>query len=355
MRRIHVFPSWRDNPYLNMLYIGARAEGWTIDGSTTLARLLDILPSLGPSSILHVHWTSPILQDQASLAEARAALDAFRNSIAQATARGARVLWTVHNLLPHGVRYLEEEVTLRKFICDIADVVFQLNPSTASVVDDLFPIPPEKLVTLRHASYIGLYAQPPSRDAAKNALGIPHSSPTVGFVGQIRPYKGVDTLLGAMERVSKTLPDVTLLLAGRASENGVRAIDRRAPRNARIIRSHEFVPDTEIGTWFTAADILVFPYTRILNSGSVLLSATFGRACILPGEQHLRSEHAANRWVSFFDIGETPEESEDNLSTAILAALKGQLHEDDARRFAAEYVTTDMAMDFVHILEDLEG
>ncbi len=355
MRRIHVFPSWRDNPYLNMLYIGARTEGWMIDGSTTLAQLLEVLPSLGPSSILHVHWTSPVLQEHASLTEARAGLDAFRNSIAQAKARGVRILWTVHNLLPHGVRYVEEEVTLRQLLRDVADVVIQLSPSTAAVVADLFPIPPEKLVTLRHASYLGLYAQPPSRDAARDSLGVPRSSPTVGFVGQIRPYKGVDTLLGAMEKVSKTIPDVTLLLAGRASPHGVRAIDRRAPRNARVVRSHEFVPDTEIGTWFTAADVLVFPYTRILNSGSVLLSATFGRACILPGEPHLRSEHAANRWVSFFDIGETPEESEQNLSTAILAALAGNRHEDDARRFAAEYVTSDMAMDFVDILEGLEG
>lgn len=351
MRRIHVFPAWWGNPYLNMLYLGARVEGWDIGGSTDLRALIAALRSLRPGDVLHLHWTGPIMQGSANEREARAALDAFRAEVDASLASGVRLLWTVHNKLTHDAQFVALEVELAEYLARSSTRIIQLHGHTRDAVADLYDLPPAKLVTLRHASYAGIYTEPPAQAQARADLGIPLTSPTVGFVGQMRAYKGLMTLVRAMGSVSRMLPDITLLLAGKTPPDEVDRIDLELPAGVRAIRHHRHVADGDLGTWFAAADVMVFPYERILNSGSVLLSATFGRPCILPAEPHLIAEYGAQPWVSFFEAGD---DAVWNLAVAIHAALTGRARVGAAARaYAAEYTTWNMSWDYVQILADV--
>lgn len=348
MNKILVFPEWRDNPYLNMLYVGARAEGWVIQGATSMGNLPGPLSKLSKGDVFHIHWTSPVCQVHATHASARSALEGFRRAVSDALERGVRLVWTVHNAVSHACRYLDLEVELAEFLASAAWRIIQLNPHTTAAVAHLYALPVEKLATLRHASYIGVYPPAPSKDVARASLGVPSYSPTVGFIGQIRPYKGLTTLLSAVDLAAKELDNMTLLLAGKADAGQIGLLDHGLPIGVRTIRQHTFVPDGELGRWFAAADVIALPYERILNSGSLMLAASFARPCILPGEPHLVAQYGDQSWVSFYDPLNNPAES-------LCHAIIGSLAENDdkcqaAREFAEAYTTADMAWDYVRLI-----
>ncbi len=76
----------------------------------------------------------------------------------------------------------------------------------------------EKGIDPDRISTIGLGVDPEpfheaSRDEARQRLGF-GDFPVVGFIGQIVPHKGVDTLIRAMPRVWKAHPETRVLVAG---------------------------------------------------------------------------------------------------------------------------------------------
>lgn len=350
-RRIFVFPAWEQNPYLNMLYVGARAEGWRIDGGKVFESLIAAVPGLGEGDIFHIHWTSPILNVDSSRAQALESLEKFDTVLHQMRENGVRIVWTVHNAVAHNTSHIDLEIRLAELLAARADRIIQLNASTRDAVSEHYVLPSEKLVTLRHASYAGIYSEPPSQDAAREHLGISSSASVVGFVGQIRGYKGIPTLLGAVGQVAPELDEPVLVLAGKTPPADLPVIERELPSGVTVVRQHSFIRDADISTWFAACDVLVFPYERVLNSGSVLLSATFGRPCILPAEHHLLAEYGDQSWVSFYDIHTDPVTA---LATTISDALsQGEEVRAAARAFASEYSTLHMAWDYVSLIEDL--
>lgn len=348
-RRVHVFPAWEQNPYLNMLYVSARAEGWYVDGSKTVPALARVIPQLAEGDVLHVHWTSPVLHHSETPAQAKNALLEFERMLADIKRAGARLIWTVHNTLAHDARYPDLEIQLARVLAREADCIIQLNRFTREAVAKYYDLPPRKLVTLRHASYFGVYGPPPSQYTARQELGIPAAARVVGFVGQMRAYKGITTLLRAVAQVERK--NLTLVLAGKTSSEDRAQIERELPAGVPSVRNHAFINDADLGSWFSACDVLVFPYERVLNSGSVLLSATFGRPCILPAEPHLLAEYGDQEWVSFYETGE---DKVGALAKMLPIALsKAESAQQSAREFATEYTTLQMARDYVAILEDV--
>lgn len=351
MPRLLAFPAWRDNPYLNLLYLATRGAGWDVQGTTSLDEVLERVPSFSRGDVVHVHWTQPVCQNAADEAAAAQRVKDFVGVLTKARGRGVHVLWTVHNTLPHELRFRELEVELCERIAALATRVLQINSHTLEAAADEYALPAEKVVTLPHASYVGVYPAWITREEARARLRVPATSPTVGFVGQIRPYKGITTLLEATGRLAQEVDDVTLLLAGKTREDVMPDIQAALPSTVRAVRHHDFVEETDLQVWFRAADVMVFPYERVLNSGSLFLSATMGRPCILPSEPHLVAEFADEPWVSFYEAGEGAPE---RLARAIREALAtAQLTSPAAEAFARRYTPYGMSRDFRALLEGL--
>jgi glycosyltransferase involved in cell wall biosynthesis len=86
--------------------------------------------------------------------------------------------------------------------------------------------------------------------------------PVVGFIGQIGAHKGVDTLLRAMPRVWKEVPEAKLLIAGARTlfaEALEASIQQLTPaEQARIILYYNFANEEK--PWlFAATDIFAYP------------------------------------------------------------------------------------------------
>lgn len=296
-----VFPAYRDNPYLNLMLLAPRARGWNVLESLRLEHFEQHLGHLATGDVVHVHWTSPVVQrTDDDLDEARRRLDRFRNAIDAARGRGARLVWTVHNVLPHDARHLDLEVELERFLAASADAVHVMNRDTAAAVAPHYQLDPNRIAVIPHPSYQGVYPSSLSRAGARASFGLRDDDRAVLAFGQMRPYKGLDVLVDAVRRLPSAERPV-LLLAGRTSDEDRSAIDELLGDEVRAVREHEHVPDADVQRWFRAADVAVFPYRRVLNSGSLHLAASFGVPSVLPDEPHLRAEFGAEHWVRWFD------------------------------------------------------
>jgi beta-1,4-mannosyltransferase len=141
-----------------------------------------------------------------------------------------------------------------------------------------------------------------------------------------------------------------MLLAGGTTAEAMAEIEAAMPGNVTVHRRHGQLTDEEVVTWASACDLFALPYTRILNSGSMLLAASLGVPCVVPGEPHLIAEYGDEEWVEFFDIDATSRV--DALAEAIERGLdrQGGARAQAAEQFAASYTMHDMSVDFAELL-----
>lgn len=108
----------------------------------------------------------------------------------------------------------------------------------------------------------------PSREEARRKLGL--TGNVALFFGHIRPFKGLDIALEAW----KGITNATLLVAGEAWWNA------RFDPQANVRFDLRFIPDSEIATYFAAADVVLAPYRIEAQSGVALTAFHFARPVI---------------------------------------------------------------------------
>jgi len=115
----------------------------------------------------------------------------------------------------------------------------------------------------------------PTRDEARQQLALDGN--VALFFGHVRPFKGLDIALKAWRELQT---DVTLAVAGEAwwrNEEEYRIL-AKGLTNVRL--DFRYIPDSEIATWFAAADVVLAPYRIEAQSGVALTAFHFARPVI---------------------------------------------------------------------------
>jgi glycosyltransferase involved in cell wall biosynthesis len=131
---------------------------------------------------------------------------------------------------------------------------------------------------------------------AKAKIGVSISERTILFFGGIRPYKGVEYLTRAFNRVARQDRRYRLVIAGEPKKEAARywgeiqaEIERDASR-AQVIQETRYIQDEETEIYFKAADVLVLPYTNVYQSGVLFLAYSFGLPVIATDVGALRDD-----------------------------------------------------------------
>jgi glycosyltransferase involved in cell wall biosynthesis len=117
---------------------------------------------------------------------------------------------------------------------------------------------------------------------AKQRLGIEEGDKTILFFGTIAPYKGLEYLVDAFQRIATEHGCHRLIIAGRPRKGSEKYWDaiqetiRRGDHPDRILQKIDYIPDEETEVYFKAADALILPYTHIFQSGVLFLGYSFG-------------------------------------------------------------------------------
>ena len=201
-----------------------------------------------------------------------------------------------------------------------------------------------------HSSYKGIYDQSISRAEARAHWDISDDEKVILFFGQMRAYKGLDVLLAAVSQASERTPNLTLMMAGKTAEADLEGIEALLPSSVRTIRDHRYIPDSETQMWFAGADLAVFPYMNVLNSGSAHLAATFGVPTVLPRERHFVTHFGAEPWVRFYD----PRAAVDSLANVIADFVDhDRLYSTAARAFTDSFTPYDMSRAYLALVKGL--
>ena len=345
-----VFPYYPDNDWQEILYGDLRRDDVQIVvlESIRVAPWMQTMLRDGGSVVLHLNWTAPVSQKAhnvvASMIEVRRTLD----ELARFRELGGRIIWTVHNVLPHELLYLAPELVLCRGIAALAHTIMVMNPDTLRLVSDWYSLPPTKTIQIDHPSYLGRFPNTVSGDDARRAHGLKSDDVVLLFVGSLRPYKGLEDLLPAFDRAHAKFERLKLLVAGPVGPgySPEQFEQLLHPREGLIFEVGYIAPE-QMQYWCNAADVMVLPYREALNVSVVSLAATFDLPVAIrqtPASRYLK----ALEWVSFLNAEES--QLSDDLITNGLRFHENTAAREAARQAAAASSPTKVATEFASVV-----
>lgn len=184
------------------------------------------------------------------------------------------------------------------------------------LIERRYHIPREKISIIP----LGLFIQYPIVDkpVARKQLCIAEEN-IILFFGLLRPYKGVKYLIEAFEALPGDLTRSTrLLIVGEAWEDQESLLRAEtSPIREKISLVNRYIGDSEIPFYFSAADVLVLPYTRASQSGVAPLAMLYGLPIIATTVGGL--EEGLHSYEGAFFI---PPENTEKLSAELIRHLK---------------------------------
>jgi D-inositol-3-phosphate glycosyltransferase len=183
---------------------------------------------------------------------------------------------------------------------------------------------------------------------ARRKLGIRDGEKTILFFGNITPYKGLEYLVAAFNRILVRRDNYRLIIAGRPKDcekywTAIRDDIRGEIQSDRILLRADFIPDDETEVYFKAADVAVLPYRHIYQSGVLFLAYSFGLPVIAADVGSLKDEIVEGTTGFLF----TPEDPVD-LAKAIERYFASDLyanlnnHRQEIRDYATERHSWDV-------------
>lgn len=231
-------------------------------------------------------------------------------------ASGLKIVHTVHDIVP--LYAMNSSTDQLRRIYEMADALIVHTQANIPDLLRAFPqIEPSRIHIIPHLE-IARQGVPPdaSQMAARHLLHLPADQPIFLFFGNIKYYKGMDILVEAFRQVSTSRPDAHLVIAGRLDPHDV----------ARLPSFHElrhlpnthcfdhYIPHVDLWKYFMAADVVVYPYRHIYQSGALITAMGFGRPVIATDVGGLAETIDDNGWI-------VPPENPQAVAQAMLDAI----------------------------------
>lgn len=274
-------PRATSNPYVHMLDEALQStpgvEHLRFDRRRALFGRLDAIQFHWPETLFGAGTGAKGLARRAFAAALRARLSLGR----------VAVIRTVHNVeLPKDVspwqrRYLEwvERRTDHRII-----------------LNDLTALPPGSGSTLiPHGHYRDWFADVEKVDATPG---------TLGFVGLVRRYKGVEDLIRVFRETAETAPDLRLRIAGNPTSSEIaEEVSAHAADDGRIELDLRYLSEPDFAHAVMRSAGIVLPYRFMHNSGTVLAALSLDRPVLVPrtAVNEQLSDEVGPGWITMFD------------------------------------------------------
>lgn len=192
-------------------------------------------------------------------------------------ARGTRILFLCHNVVPHETSPVDR--LLSRIAFGVSDLFLVQSEEDR---DNLVRIEKRALVAVNpHPIYDFFRKGGIGKDEARRTIGAGNER-LILFFGYIRPYKGLAFLLEAMPAIVERT-GASLLVVGEFYEPRDRydELVRRVgvERSVRFI--DRYVGNEEVEAFFTASDLVVLPYVSATQSGIVQIAIAFDRPVVV--------------------------------------------------------------------------
>jgi len=175
-----------------------------------------------------------------------------------------KIVCIADNIIPHEQRF-GDKLLIRYFLKSVDACVTM----SKSVLADLKTLSPQMPAVYTPHPLYDNYGLHLSKLDARKLLNIDQQDKVILFFGFIRQYKGLDMLLEALADVRVRGLNIKLLLAGEfyGDPAPYLALIKKYHLEESIYMHTDFIPNQEVGRYFSAADCVVLPYRSATQSG----------------------------------------------------------------------------------------
>ncbi|MGM0425914.1 MAG: glycosyltransferase [Thermodesulfobacteriota bacterium] len=187
----------------------------------------------------------------------------------------AKILYLCHNLVEHESRWMDK--TLTRAVLSTGDYFLVHSEGEKQGLLSMFP--KAEVQKSPHPTYEVFNFKPfdAKRVKAKYRL----KGNIILFFGFVREYKGLRYLIEALPQVLTKI-EATLLVVGefwKDKEKYLRLIREKDVEPA-VVMVDQYIPNEEIGDYFSAADVVVQPYISATGSGVIQTAFGFNKPVI---------------------------------------------------------------------------
>lgn len=323
------YPEFRGNPRLNFL----KLRGDQNPDASLPKKVLRILSyysklmhyaATAKPRIFHILWNNKFLHFDRTL------LMYYYRLL------GKKIVLTVHNV--NAGKRDNNDTPLNRFTLRIqyrlADHLFVHTEKMKQELMEEFGVQASRITVIPLGINNSVPCTGLTSAEARQRLGIRDGEKAILFFGRITPYKGLEYLVAAFQKILAPADKYRLIIAGRVekgSQEGywppIREAIREDVQKERVLLRGEHIPDNEIEVYFKAADVLVLPYRDIYQSGIIFLGYSFGLPALVADVGSLKEEIVEGATGYVFK----PEDAAD-LARTVEKYFASDLYKDLSRR-----------------------
>lgn len=238
--------------------------------------------------IFHIHWPESLLNEKKTLKKLFKLIKFFL-ILYYMKFRNVKILWTAHNFKPHSRNssYVVENIFYKKWLSFIDGILFLSYASQEEFINNYTQNNISSKV-IPHGHYIDYYLSKSPTNYLKDFLKINSSDFVIGHYGLIKRYKNIVLLLKEFRKIKD--PNIKLIIGGKIGNNEKKLHDdicKYAERDKRVILYDKFIPDSELIELHSFTNLCVYPYSDIVNSGSIINSLSLGCRVLAPRNKYL--------------------------------------------------------------------
>jgi len=181
---------------------------------------------------------------------------------------------TVHDIKSHYERFVSKDSFLKRSLQIPHRLIVHYEQGKRQLVDN-WGLCSDHIDVIPHG--IMPMHNPPECSDARKKLNLPRDRRILLFFGGIRPNKGLDILLEALEIVRLYDPGILLVVAGNLhrgmSFEPYTNIIKRLNLSQHVQTFVHFIAEENVDYFFAASDLVVLPYLKFEAQSGVLLRA----------------------------------------------------------------------------------
>ena len=188
-----------------------------------------------------------------------------------------KIVSILDNIIPHEKRFADRALS-NYFVKSVDGFVAMSD----SVMKDLETFDNKKPLQFCPHPLYDNFGEVISQKKAQKKLNLDSDYKYLLFFGFIRDYKGLDLLLKAMSRLKDNNHKIKLIVAGEFYSNEKTYLDliEELKIKEQLVLATDFIPDSKVSLYFSAADLIVQPYKSATQSGVTQIAYHFEKPII---------------------------------------------------------------------------
>jgi len=188
-----------------------------------------------------------------------------------------QMVWTLHNIQPHDAKHYKIHAFCRRFLAKQTSWIRLFSKNSITRAQEALKVKCNFIIC-PEGSYVNYYKNTISTKKARLKLNIAENDFVYLYLGFIKPYKGIEELIEHFIKLN--VENKKLIIAG--SVSNVNYFNEIYTKNNDILFVNRFIENDELQNFYKAADVLVLPFKKVENSGSVILAMSFKKTVIAP-------------------------------------------------------------------------